>query len=166
MKVGAASWCFTHPYYQPPYGRLSKRWGSLGVDGIEMIAYNSDDLYGYYTDERCTELKSSLTAMGWRVSEFVLYAHAVVGLLDPDDGERDNSRFFPKGHRGGQKGANTMNIVSNWPEEIKAQWITCLNYFIRLPVENINNPKQYMEIPEDFDATWNWNRYLILWKRL
>ena len=57
MKIGAASWCFTHPHYQPPYEEAIKTVGSLGVDGIEMIAYNSDDLYGYYTDERCKELK-------------------------------------------------------------------------------------------------------------
>lgn len=66
MKIGAASWCFTHPHYQPPYEEAIKTVGSLGVDGIEMIAYNSDDLYGYYTDERCKELKNSLTAMECR----------------------------------------------------------------------------------------------------
>ena len=44
MKIGAASWCFTHPHYQPPYEEAIKTVGSLGVDGIEMIAYNSDDL--------------------------------------------------------------------------------------------------------------------------
>ena len=163
MKIGAASWCFTHPHYQPPYEEAIKTVGSLGVDGIEMIAYNSDDLYGYYTDERCKELKKLIDSYGMQVSEFVLYAHAVVGLLDPDDTERQKSLdFFRRGIEVVKKlGADTMNIVSNWPEEIKAP-IDYLPYYFH-PVangKNINNPKQYMEIPEDFDATGNWNRYL------
>ncbi len=69
----------------------SKQLAAFGVDGIEMIAYNSDDLYGYYTDERCKELKKLIDSYGMQVSEFVLYAHAVVGLLDPDDTERQKS---------------------------------------------------------------------------
>ena len=133
MKIGAASWCFTHPHYQPPYEEAIKTVGSLGVDGIEMIAYNSDDLYGYYTDERCKELKKLIDSYGMQVSEFVLYAHAVVGLLDPDDTERQKSLdFFRRGIEVAKKlGADTMNIVSNWPEEIKAP-IDYLPYYCLL----------------------------------
>ena len=83
--------------------------------------------------------------------------------MDPDDTERQKSLdFFRRGIEVAKKlGADTMNIVSNWPEEIKAP-IDYLPYYFH-PVangKNINNPKQYMEIPEDFDATGNWNRYL------
>ncbi len=30
MKIGAASWCFTHPHYQPPYEEAIKTVGASG----------------------------------------------------------------------------------------------------------------------------------------
>jgi len=169
MKLGAAVWCFTHPHYEPPYEEAIRTIGSLGVDGIEMIAYTAEDLNGYYTQEKCAQLRALIEEYGMAVSEFVLYAHAVVGLLDPDDAVREEAlNFFRRGIEVAKMlGTDTINIVSNWPEEIKApipytpSYIhPCVNGYQKF------NPKQVMEMPEDFDADGNWDRYMDSLKKI
>jgi len=163
MKIGVAVWCFTHPHYQPPYEDAIKTIGELGVDGIEMIAYTAEDLYGYYTDERCIKLRSMIESYGMVVSEFVLYAHAVVGLLDENKTERQKSLdLFRRGLDVAKLlGTDTINIVSNWPEEIVAP-IPYMPSYIHPCVNGYKQfePKQIMKIPSNFDARGNWNRYL------
>lgn len=163
MKIGAAVWCFTHPHYQPPYEEAIKTVGELNVDGIEMIAYTSDDLHGYYTQEKCLSLRSQIESYGMVVSEFVLYSHAVAGLLNSCESERQKSLdIFKRGLEvASMLGTDTVNIVSNWPEEIKAP-VPYMPAYIHPCVNGYQkfNPKQMMDIPENFDATANWNRYM------
>lgn len=163
MKIGSAVWNFTHPHYNPPYEEAIKTVGSLGVDGIEMIAYTDEDLHNYYNDQHCKELKGMINEYGMEVSEFVLYAYAAVGLLAPEEKEREKALdYFRRGIEVAKiLGSDTVNIVSNWPDEFKCP-VDYLPYYIH-PIMcglHVNNNKQHIDIPDNFDATATWNRYL------
>lgn len=163
MKIGAAAWNFTHPHYQPPYEEAIKTVGEMGVDGIELIAFTSDDLKNYYTKERCADLKARVESYGMVVSEFVLYSYVVVGLLNKDEAKRQESLdIFKRGMEiASMLGTDLVNIVSNWPDEFKVA-IPYLPYNIHPSVNGYQrfNPKLQMEIPDDFDAPATWERYM------
>ena len=163
MKIGAASWCFTYPHYEPPYEEAVDIVGKLGVDGIEMIANTAEDLETYYTETRCRELKSRIDSYGLEVSEFVLYAEAVMALLSRDDAKRNEAiEIFKKGVEVAKRfGTGLINIVSNWPDEFKAP-VSYMPYYIHpaMHMHGEYRPKMRMDIPNDFDAAAAWDRYL------
>ncbi|BFL48260.1 sugar phosphate isomerase/epimerase family protein [Lactonifactor longoviformis] len=163
MKVGAAVGCFTHPHYEPPYEEAVKMIGELGFDGIELIAYTAEDLSQYYTDERCRELDRIIKGYNMELSEFILYAHAVEDLLDNDNKKRDKAlEFFERGLETAAKlGTETINVVSNWPKELKAP-VPYLPSSIHpyAPGFELFEPKHIIEMPPNFDAGGVWERYV------
>lgn len=163
MKIGAAVGCFTINHYAPPYEDAVKTIGEMGFDGVELIAFTAEDLNDYYTADRNKNLKAMIDGYGMKLSEFILYAYAVVGLIDPDPAKRREAiDIF---HRGldvaAELGTDIINTVSNWPVELTAP--------IPYPPSSIHpyvpgfklfEPKHTLFMPPNFDAPGLWDRYL------
>lgn len=163
MKIGAAVGCFTYPHYEPPYEEALRKIGRLGFDCAELIAFTSDDLATYYTPEKVKELKAILNGEGLELSEFVLYAHAVAGLSDQSERERQRALdFFNHGLDVAEElGTDIVNTVSNWPIEVTAPIpYAPLNIHPYMPGFDRLNPKHHFDIPANFDADDQWERYM------
>ena len=163
MKIGAAVGCFTTEHYAPPYEDAIRTIGEMGFDGLELIAFTSDDLKGYYTPERIRNLKSMIDGYGMQLSEFILYAYAVVGFLDPDPKVRQEALdFFKRGlDVAAEFGTDIINTVSNWPNEMTAP----ISYPPLWIHPNMNgyklfDPKHRFNLPDDFDGRVIWDRYI------
>jgi len=163
MKLGAAVGCFTVNHYAPPYEEAVRTIGEMGFDGLELIAFTAEDLNGYYTKERNKNLRAMIDGYGMQLSEFILYAYAVVGLLHPDAAKRQESiDFFRRGlDVAAELGADTINIVSNWPDELKAPIpYAPLSIHPYMPGFKNFEPKHTLELPQNFDAPAVWDRYI------
>lgn len=167
MKLGCAVGCFTYPHYNAPYEDAIKKIGDLGFEGLELIAAEAEDLDRYYTANRMKELKNIYTGYGMELTEFVLYAHLVTGLMER--GARQKEEAFDIFRKGVEKavalGTDKINIVSNWPNEMKApiDYLPC--YFhpsLSAPFE----PKLKMELPAGYDAKGAWENYIDSLKTL
>lgn len=161
MKLGCAVGCFTYPHYDAPYEAAVHKIGSLGFDCLELIAAQTQDLYDYYTDSRIQSLKAIYTSYGMELSEFVLYAHLVTGLMERDKTSKQAAyEVFKRGVDVALKlGTDKINIVSNWPDELKApiDYVPC--YFhpgASVPFQ----PKMTMEMPSGYDAKGAWENYI------
>ncbi len=167
MKLGCAVGCFTYPHYNAPYENAIKKIGDLGFQGLELIAAEIEDLDGYYTEDRMKELRNIYTGYGMELSEFVLYAHLVTGLMERSPRQKEEAYDIFK--RGVDKavflGTDKLNIVSNWPNEMKApiDYLPC--YFhpsLSAPFE----PKLKIEMPLHYDAKGAWENYIDSLKKL
>lgn len=163
MKIGAAVGCLTYPHYQPPYENVVRRIGELGFDGVELIAYTAEDLKTYYTRQRINSLKSIMNNEGLELTEFILYAHAVSGLSAEDKRQRAEAlAFFQRGLEVAQElGTGIVNTVSNWPDEMHAPIpYVPLNFHPFQPGYDRFEPKHHFDLPPNFDASSQWERYL------
>ena len=163
MKIGCAAGTFTYPSYNAPYDDAIKTIGELGFEGIEMIAFSIDDLYNYYTDKKITEHKKQIDFYGMSVSEFILYAPLLDDLLAHSRQEKQKAYdIFERGLDTAAKFATgIINIVSNWPLELKAP-IPYIPSFIHPNVDGVGkfDPKLKMELPPGFDAPFVWENYM------
>ena len=163
MKIGCAAWCFTHPHYAPPYEDAIKTIGRLGLQGLELIAFTIDDLQTYYTKARVKELRKLYSGYGLMLSEFVLYSYLVEGLLGKDPIVKTKAMdVFKKGLEISQDlGATIINMVSNWPPELKAP-IAYPPTYIHPNVNGVQlfDPKLRMDLPANFNAPEVWNTYV------
>lgn len=163
MKIGAAVGCFTYPHYEPPYEDAIDIIGKMGFDGLELIAYTSEDLAGYYTPERCARLKKQIAHYGMELSEFILYAHAVVDMLNESRVKRDQALgVFERGlETAARLGTDIINMVSNWPDELRAPIdYAPLSIHPYMPGFDRFEPKHILTLPEPFDARGLWDRYI------
>ena len=163
MKIGCAAWCFTHPHYAPPYEDAIKTIGRLGLQGLELIAFTIEDLQTYYTKARVKELRKLYSGYGLMLSEFVLYSYLVEGLLGKDPIVKTKAMdVFKKGLEISQDlGATIINMVSNWPPELKAP-IAYPPTYIHPNVNGVQlfDPKLRMDLPANFNAPEVWNTYI------
>ncbi|MDL2205299.1 sugar phosphate isomerase/epimerase [Eubacteriales bacterium OttesenSCG-928-N13] len=163
MKIGAAVGCFTINHYAPPYEEAVKTIGEMGFDGLELIAFTAEDLNEYYTTERNKNLKAMIDGYGMQLSEFILYAYAVVGLIDPNPQKRQQAiDIF---HRGldvaAELGTDIINTVSNWPVELTAPIsYPPLSIHPYMPGFKNFEPKHTLSMPQNYDAPGLWDRYL------
>lgn len=163
MRIGAAVGCLTHPHYQPPYEEAVRAIGRLGFDGVELIAYTAENLSGYYTADRIANLREMIQGEGLALTEFILYSDAVSGLTDERAWERD--RALDVLERGldvaGALGTDILNTVSNWPEGMAAPIpYPPLNIHPYLPGFDRFEPKHHFDLPQNFDAAGQWERYM------
>lgn len=161
MKLGCAVGCFTYPHYNAPYEAAVRQIGELGFDGLELIVAQTPDLFDYYTDRKIGELKKLYEGYGMALSEFVLYASLVTGLMERDAASKQAAYdTFKRGVDIAIKlGTDKINIVSNWPNELKApmDYVPC--YFhpgASVPFV----PKLTMELPPHYDARGAWENYM------
>jgi len=163
MKLGCAVGCFTYPHYSAPYEEPISRIAAMGFDGLEMIAAVPSDLTDYYTPERLRELDAMIHDNGMEVSEFILYAPLVLGLAERDEASKEVAlNSFRRGIEVAKAlQTNKINIVSNWPNTIKAPIGYPPCYFH----PNVNGVELYetklrLVLPENYDASGEWENYM------
>ena len=161
MKLGCAVGCFTYPHYNAPYENAIKKIGDMGFQGVELIVAQNEDLDDYYTAEKIRTLKNLYSSYGMELTEFVIYANLVTGLMERD--KKSKQAAYDTFKRGVDTalalGTDKINIVSNWPNEMKApiDYLPC--YFhpsLASPLE----PKLKMELPKGYDAVGAWENYM------
>lgn len=163
MKIGAAVGCLTYPHYAPPYEKAVCQIGELGFDGVELIAYTANDLSEYYTAERVRELSRIMAGEGLMLSEFILYAYVVHGLIDESAVQRKKALdLVKKGLDVAERlGCDILNTVSNWPDEMKSPIpYPPLNIHPYMPGFDRFEPKHHFDLPPNFDANGLWERYI------
>jgi sugar phosphate isomerase/epimerase len=163
MELGCAVGCFTWPHYSAPYEDAVRAIGELGFKKIEMIIAESSDIDTYYTPQRIGDLKHLIEGYGMKVSELILYAHLVTGLVERDKAQRQTAiAIFSRGMEIAAKfGTDTVNIVSNWPNELK----TPISYPPAYFHPNVNGIERFetkltMGLPSNFDAPGLWELYI------
>ena len=161
MKLGCAVGCFTYPHYDAPYENAVKTIGELGFQGVELIAAQKEDLEHYYTAETIQSLKDIYLSYGMELTEFVLYANLVTGLMERERSRKQEAYDIFK--RGVEKavclGTDKVNIVSNWPNEMHAP-IEYLPCYFHPSLSSPFEPKLKMELPLGYDAPGAWENYM------
>src|SRR5579884_1522559 len=96
--------------------------GSLGFDGIELIANSPRDVDEYWTDATIDRIRAQLDRNHLRVPQFPMFQPVVEGLTSRNADERNRGLdYFEKGCRIGSKlGAPMVNIVAPWARELRA----------------------------------------------
>lgn len=119
-KIGCVSWCF-HSFAggADPTEALDII-GELGFDGTDLILLARDDIQGFWTEPRVSEIQRQLERHKLEVAQFVIYQPVVEGLTSTDPAVRErNLDYFEDGCRIGRKfGAPLVNIVAPWPREM------------------------------------------------
>ena len=96
--------------------------GSLGFDGIELIANSRNDVQEYWTDDTISRVKKQLEQNRLMVPQFSMFQPVVEGLTSRDPEERKRSiDYFEAGCRIAAKlGAPMVNIVAPRARELRA----------------------------------------------
>jgi sugar phosphate isomerase/epimerase len=169
MKLGCAVGCFTYPHYSAPYEEAISTIGEMGFKRLEMIIAESSDIDTYYTSREIKNLKQLIDGYGMEVSELILYAHLVTGLAEKDEIKRQKAiDIFVRGMEiAGEFGTDTVNIVSNWPNELKTPNPYPPAYFH----PNVNGVERFetkltIGLPPNFDAPGLWDLYMDSLERL
>ena len=96
--------------------------GSLGFDGIELIANSRQDVDQYWTDATIDRIRKQVERNHLVVNQFPFFQPVVEGLTSRDAEERKLSvEYFERGCRIGKKlGAPMVNIVAPWARELSS----------------------------------------------
>ena len=155
-KIGCVSWCF---HTLAPGGHPEEAIdiiGSLGFDGIELIANSRKDVDEYWTDATITRIRGQLERNHLQVSQFPFFQPVVEGLTSRDAEERKRSLdYFESGCRIAKKlGAPMVNIVAPWARELKSSSEYLPRYFMEDPKPG---EKFHIDIAPgyDFDELWH-----------
>ncbi len=131
--------------------------GSLGFDGIELIANSRQDIDEYWTDPSIGRIRRQLERNHLVLNQFPFFQPVVEGLTGRDAEERKRSvDYFERGCRIAKKlGAPMVNIVAPWARELSAPSTTYLpRYFMGDPKAG---DKFHIDIAPgyDFDELWD-----------
>ncbi len=156
-KIGCVSWNFhslapgAHP--EDAIDII----GSLGFEGIELIANSRQDVDEYWTDSTIGRIRGQLERNHLVLNQFPFFQPVVEGLTSRDTEERNRSLdYFERGCRIGKKlGAPMVNIVAPWARQLSAPSGGYLpRYFMGDPKPgekfHINIATGY-----DFDELWH-----------
>jgi sugar phosphate isomerase/epimerase len=135
-KLGSVSWNFHSlaPGAHPE--EAIDIIGSLGFEGIELIANSRQDLDDYWTDATIARVRKQLERNHLVVNQFPFFQPVVEGLTSRNAEERKLSvDYFERGCRVAQKlGAPMVNIVAPWARELSAPTTDYLpRYFLSDP---------------------------------
>lgn len=130
--------------------------GSLGFDGIELIANSRRDIDDYWTDRTISRIRNQLERNHLVLNQFPFFQPVVEGLTSRDAEERKRSLdYFERGCQIGRKlGAPMVNIVAPWARELSARSTEYLpRYFMGDPKPG---EKFHIDIAPgyDFNALW------------
>ena len=121
-KLGSVSWNFHSlaPGAHPE--EAIDIIGSLGFDGIELIANSRQDVDEYWTDATIDRIRKQVERNHLVVNQFPFFQPVVEGLTSRNAEERKRSvEYFERGCRIGKKlGAPMVNIVAPWARELSA----------------------------------------------
>ena len=155
-RIGSVSWNFHSlaPGAHPE--EAIDIIGSLGFDGIELIANSRQDVDEYWTDATIGRIKRQLERHHLVLSQFPFFQPVVEGLTSRDAAERKRSvAYFERGCRIAKKlGAPMVNIVAPWARELSTPSAAYLpRYFMGDPKPG---EKFHIDIAPgyDFDELW------------
>lgn len=131
--------------------------GSLGFEGIELIANSRRDVDEYWTDATIGRIRKQVERNHLVVNQFPFFQPVVEGLTSRDADERKQSLdYFERGCRIAKKlGAPMVNIVAPWARELS----TASGGY--LPRYFMNDPKPgekfHIDVARgyDFDELWS-----------
>ena len=107
--------------------------GSLGFEGVELIANSPMDVDEYWTDATIDRIKKQLERNHLVLNQFPFFQPVVEDLTSPDPEKRKVSLgYFEKGCRIAHKlGAPMVNIVAPWARQLSAAGTSYLpRYFL------------------------------------
>ncbi len=154
-KLGCVSWNFHSlaPGVKPE--EAIDIIGSLGFDGVELIANSPKDLREYWTDDTIGRVRKQLERNKLVVPQFPMFQPVVEGLTSRNREERNRGLDnFEAGCRVGKKlGAPMVNIVAPWARELKASTTYLPRYFMSDPKPG---EKFHIDIAPGFDGDEVW----------
>jgi sugar phosphate isomerase/epimerase len=157
-KVGSVSWNFHSlaPGAHPE--EAIDIIGSLGFEGVELIANSRKDIDEYWTDSTIDRIKKQLERNRLEVNQFPFFQPVVEGLTSRDADERNRSLdYFEKGCRIAKKlGAPMVNIVAPWARELKASTEYLPRYFMG---DGEPGEKFHIDIASGFDFHELWRLF-------
>lgn len=159
-KIGSVSWNFhsLEPGAHPE--EAIDIIGSLGFDGIELIANSKRDIDEYWSDATIDRIRKQLDRNHLRVSQFPMFQPVVEELTSRKPDERNRGLdYFEKGCRIGKKlGAPMVNIVAPWARELSAPGAEYLpRYFLDNPKPG---EKFHIDIAPGYDYAALWQGFV------
>ena len=132
-KIGCVSWNFHSlgPGAHPE--EAIDIIGSLGFEGVELIANSPMDVDEYWTDATIDRIKKQLERNHLVLNQFPFFQPVVEDLTSPEPEKRKVSLdYFEKGCRIAHKlGAPMVNIVAPWARQLSATGTSYLpRYFL------------------------------------
>jgi sugar phosphate isomerase/epimerase len=154
-KIGCVSWNFHRLVPGAKPEEAIDIIGSLGFDGVELIANSRSDVQEYWTDDTIGRIRKQLERNRLVLPQFPLFQPVVEGLTSRDPEERKRSLdYFEAGCRIGKKlGAPMVNIVAPWARELKASTEYLPRYFMSDPKPG---EKFHIDIAPGFDGDELW----------
>jgi sugar phosphate isomerase/epimerase len=151
MKFGTTVWTYQ---WDPPYEDALRRIAGLGLQAVELIAWNRQALDEYYTTQRIKDLRSLIADLGLELSEFV---STPPGMASPDPGVREQAveHFKRMVEVGVELGATMINSVAANPFELQ---------FPRILQKHLAQ-EWTMEFPPGLDWQQNWADYVAVMRR-
>ena len=157
-KIGSVSWTFHSlgPGAHPE--EAIDIIGSLGFEGVELIANSRMDVDEYWTDSTIDRIKKQLERNKLEVNQFPFFQPVVEGLTSRDADERNRSLdYFEKGCRIAKKlGAPMVNIVAPWARELKSSSEYLPRYFMG---DGQPGEKFHIDIAPGFDFHELWRLF-------
>jgi len=162
-RLGSVSWNFhsLQPGDHPE--KAIDIVGSLGFDGIELIANSRRDVDEYWTDATIDRILRQLERNRLRVPQFPMFQPVVENLTSSRADERNRSLdYFEAGCRIGKKlGAPMVNIVAPWARELSASGEYLPRYFLDPPRPG---EKFHIAIAPGYDAAALWENFVATMK--
>jgi len=156
-KIGCVSWNFhsLEPGAHPE--QAIDIIGSLGFEGIELIANSRRDVDEYWTDATIGRILKQLERNHLILNQFPFFQPVVEGLTSRDTEERKRSLdYFERGCIIARKlGAPMVNVVAPWARELSAPGAEYLpRYFMDDPKPG---EKFHIDIAPgyNFDELWS-----------
>ena len=155
-RIGSVSWNFHSLAPRAHPEEAIDIIGSLGFEGIELIANSRQDVDNYWTDSTIGRIRKQVERNHLVLNQFPFFQPVVEGLTSRDAEERKHSLdYFERGCRIAKKlGAPMVNIVAPWARELST---TSTEY---LPRYFMSDPKPgekfHIDIAPgyDFDELW------------
>jgi len=158
-KLGCVSWNFHRLVPGAKPEEAIDIIGSLGFEGIELIANSRSDVREYWTDETIGRVRKQLERNKLLLPQFPMFQPVVEGLTSRDAEERKRSLdFFEAGCRIGKKlGAPMVNIVAPWARELTSSTEYLPRYFMSDPKPG---EKFHIDIAAGFDGDALWSSFV------
>jgi sugar phosphate isomerase/epimerase len=133
--------------------------GSLGFEGVELIANSRQDIDEYWTDATIDRIRTQLERNRLVLIQFPFFQPVVEGLTSRNPEERKHSlTYFEKGCRLAKKlGAPMVNIVAPWARELTASTEYLPRYFMSDPTFG---EKFHINIASSFDWEELWTLFV------
>jgi sugar phosphate isomerase/epimerase len=147
-----------------PYDEGVRNAIELGFDAVELIAMSVEELNGYYTPEKCAELRELCASADLGVSQFAVYSPACQGLVSPDPDIRSGA-LSDVGHAieiAAALGSPLFNLVAHWTNAFACPHPYPPSYIHPMSRGMTRWPSSKLvgSLPADWNHAEEWERYL------